>query len=758
MENQAVLIGKRIREIRTVLEITPEEMARVTGVSKEEYLKHESGELDSSFSFLYHCAERFKVDISTLVLGESPKLSFYTLTRRNGGMPIRRRHDFEYLHLAAQLKHRQAEPFVVTAPWKGDDQEITLSTHSGQEFDYVLSGDLKVQLDDKVEVLHPGDSILYDSGHPHGMIAVGGKKCEFLALVLRGEGEAPVTVEPRSVPGSRAMAPEAAEKLLYHRFVDEELDEDGNLKKISFHYPDNFNYAYDVIDALEEKIPDRRAILWLSRDHEKREFTFRDVAENSRRAANYLTLMGIKRGDRVLLVLKRHYQYWFILPALHRIGAIAIPVTNQLQAKDFEYRFRAVGVTAVIATADDDIPEHIENAIGDLPINTRIIVNGSRSGWHDFNAEFVRCGSDFPRPEGQRADDPMLMYFSSGTTGYPKAVLHSFTYPLGHIVTARWWQNVRPGGLHFTISDTGWGKSVWGKIYGQWLCECAVMVYDFDRFHAEDILGLFKEHNITTFCAPPTMYRFFIKEDLSRFDLSSLSCATIAGEALNPEVFQQFLQATGLKLMEGFGQTETTLLLANLSGMTPKPGSMGKPSPQYPVDLVDHDGNPVKTGEVGEIVLRTEPERICGLFKQYLNSSDSTAEAWRGGVYHTGDTAWRDEDGYYWYVGRTDDLIKSSGYRIGPFEIESVLMELPYVLECAVVGVPDPTRGQVVKAFIVLIQDRKPSEELVKEIQEYVKGHTAPYKYPRQVEFVSVMPKTVSGKIRRSVLRGEPEK
>ena len=754
MESQAVSIGKRMRELRTVLEITPAEMARITGVSEEEYLKHESGELDSSFSFLYHCAERFKVDISTLVLGESPKLSFYTLTRKNGGMPIRRRHDFEYLHLAARLKHRQAEPFVVKAPWKGDDQEIHLSTHTGQEFDYVLSGDLKVQLDDKIEILHPGDSILYDSGHPHGMIAVGGKPCEFLALVLRGEGEPPIPVEPQKAVAD-AISPETAEKLIYHRFVDEELDQNGNLKNISFHYPDNFNYAYDVIDELEKKAPDQRAILWLSKNHEKREFTFRDVAENSRRAANYLSLMGIRRGDRVVLVLKRHYQYWFILPALHRIGAIALPVTNQLQAKDFEYRFKAVGVTAVIATADDNVPEHIEAGIGGLPITTKIIVNGSRPGWHDFNAEYVRCGTEFPRPEGQKASDPMLMYFSSGTTGYPKAVLHSYTYPLGHIVTARWWQKVVPGGLHLTISDTGWGKSVWGKIYGQWLCETAVMVYDFDRFHADDILGLFKEHNITTFCAPPTMYRFFIKEDLSRFDLSSLTYATIAGEALNPEVFQQFYKATGLKLMEGFGQTETTLLLANLSGMTPKPGSMGKPSPQYPVDLIDHDGNPVKTGEVGEIVLRTEPEKICGLFKRYLNSEESTAESWRGGVYHTGDTAWRDEDGYYWYVGRTDDLIKSSGYRIGPFEIESVLMELPYVLECAVVGVPDPTRGQVVKAFIVLTAGKQGSDELVKEIQDYVKAKTAPYKYPRQVEFVPAMPKTVSGKIRRNALRGE---
>ena len=755
MESQAVLIGKRMREIRTVLEISPAEMARVTGVSEAEYLKHEAGEVDSSFSFLYHCAERFKVDISTLVEGEGPKLSFYTLTRRNGGMPIRRRHDFEYLHLASHLKNRQAEPFVVTAPWKGDDQPIALSTHTGQEFDYILSGELKVQLDDKIEIMRPGDSILYDSGHPHGMVAVGGKPCEFLAIVIRGEGEAPMAFEPEGRAAANAVSPETAEKLIYHRFVDEELDENGNLKNISYHWPENFNYAYDVIDELEKKSPDQRAMLWMSKHHEKHEFTFHDIAENSRRVANYLTLLGVKRGDRVMLVLKRHYQYWFTLLALHRIGAIALPVTNQLQAKDFEYRFKAVGVSAVVATADDGVPDHIDAAVPGTDVRTKIIVNGTRAGWHDFNSEYVRCGTDFPRNPEQKATDAMLMYFSSGTTGYPKAVLHTYTYPLGHIVTARWWQNVRPGGLHWTISDTGWGKAAWGKIYGQWLCETGLMVYDFDRFHAEDILGLFKECNITTFCAPPTMYRFFIKEDLSRFDLSGLQYACIAGEALNPEVFQQFYKATGLKLMEGFGQTESTVILANFTGMTPKPGSMGRPSPQYPVELIDRDGNPVGTGEVGEIVIRTEPMKICGLVKEYYNNPEATAEVWRDGVYHTGDTAWRDEDGYYWYVGRTDDLIKSSGYRIGPFEIESVLMELPYVLECAVVGVPDPTRGQVVKAFIVLTKDKTGSEELVKEIQEYLKHKTAPYKYPRQVEFIPEMPKTVSGKIRRSALRGE---
>ena len=348
-----------------------------------------------------------------------------------------------------------------------------------------------------------------------------------------------------------------------------------------------------------------------------------------------------------------------------------------------------------------------------------------------------------------------MIFFSSGTTGYPKMVAHSHTYALGHIVTARRWHCVDPDGLHLTISDTGWAKALWGKFYGQWLSEAAVFVFDFDRFHAAEILSLFAKYKITTFCAPPTMYRFFIKEDLAKYDLSSLKHAAIAGEALNPEVFQQFYKATGLKVMEGFGQSESTLMLANLEGMTPKPGSMGKPTPQYNIDLVDSEGNSVKTGEVGEIVVRAKPHEICGLFTEYAYDPEKTSEAWNLGMYHTGDTAWRDEDGYYWYVGRVDDLIKSSGYRIGPFEIESVIMELPYVLECAVTGVPDPDRGQVVKASIVLTKNTQASEELKKEIQEYVKKHTAPYKYPRIVEFMAELPKTTSGKIRRVDLRGK---
>ncbi len=752
MENQLKQMGKRLRELRTILEIPVSEMAAITRISEAEYLEHEAGTVDSSFTFIYRCAMRLGVDMSALVTGETPKLEFYNLTRRDGGMPIRRRAGFEYLHLASLLKNRHCEPFRVQAPPLPEDTPISLSTHSGQEFDFILSGQLKVRLDDKTEIMNAGDSILYDSSHPHGMIAIGREPCVFLAVVIRGEGDTPLTVEPHAVETAAAVKQE----LVYQRFMSETVDSEGRLVKVDFHYPENYNFAYDVIDVLAAKSPDKLAMLHLDKHHNRRDFSFREISRYSQKTANYLVSLGIRKGDRVMLVLKRHYQFWFILPALHRIGAIAVPASNQLQVKDFEYRFDRGQIKAVIYTSDDNIPQYIDEAQKTSPgLKTRIVVGTCRDPKveHDFNAEVEQFSDVFERPAGLSAHDPAVMFFSSGTTGYPKMVEHSHTYSLGHIITARWWQNVQPGGLHLTISDTGWGKALWGKIYGQWLCESAVFVYDFDRFDAADILSLFKKYNITTFCAPPTMYRFFIREDLSKYDLSSIQYSATAGEALNPEVFNIWTKATGLSIMEGFGQTETTLTVGNLVGMTPKPGSMGRPSPQYDVVLVDPEGKEVGVGEVGEIVIRAKPDTVCGLFREYFRDPDQTSAQWHDGLYHTGDTAWRDEDGYLFYVSRIDDVIKSSGYRIGPFEVESVIMELPYVLECAVVGAPDPIRGQIVKAFIVLVKGKEGTEDLKKEIQNYVKHNTAPYKYPRKIEFIAAMPKTTSGKIKRTDLR-----
>lgn len=549
---------------------------------------------------------------------------------------------------------------------------------------------------------------------------------------------------------------------LYKKFVDETYDANGMLIGFDLKYEENYNFAYDVVDEIAMHTPDRRAMLWTNEEGEEITFTFGDIKRYSDKTANMLASLGVGKGDVVMLVLKRHYQFWFSILACHKLGAIAVPASNQLQKKDFVYRFNAATVKAIICTSDDGIPAHVMAALPEChSVKILLEAHGRKSdrekgvvdeGWLNFDALMEGASEDFSRRD-VRALDPMLMYFTSGTTGYPKMVLHNATYSLGHLNTAKNWQNVDPDGLHFTLSDTGWGKAVWGKLYGQWLMEAGVFVYDYNRFHPTDLLPLFAKYNITTFCAPPTMFRFFIKEDLSKYDLSSLKYATIAGEALNPEVFNVFYKCTGIKLMEGFGQTETTCIIANITGMEPRPGSMGKPVPQFDVDIVDEDGNSVPAGVTGEIVVRTDKRPQIGLFTGYYRDEALTKKAWHDGLYHTGDTAWRDEDGYYWYVGRTDDIIKSSGYRIGPFEIESVLMEHPSVLECAITGVPDPVRGQIVKATIVLARGYTPSEELKKELQDYVKKQTAPYKYPRAVEFVEDLPKTISGKIRRAEIR-----
>ena len=764
MEDMLQEVGNRIRTLREIMDISPEDMALKTNVTPADYLALEEGKMDFSFTFIYKCAQTFNVDVTDILKGSSPTLSSYSVTKKGGGLPITRRKGFSYNNLAPMFKNKQAEPFRVIAPYveAEQDQPVKLSTHEGQEFDVVISGRLKVQVDSHVEVLSAGDSIYYNSSSPHGMIAVDGEPCEFIAVVFHpqfkayeypDDGEGFVVRKTQDEINSRVKNKDG----IFNQFVDYTLDEAGVLKEIHFKDEENFNFAFDIVDGLAAKCPEKTAMLHVSRDKQVRNFTFRDMSRYSSKTANYFKSLGIRKGDRVMLVLKRHYQFWFSILALHKLGAIVIPATNLLVEHDFEYRFNAAGVKAIVATADGDVAHQVDLAAARCPeLQIKMLVGGSREGWHDFNEEMERCSDVFARPsreEGAFGSDLMLMFFTSGTTGYPKIAAHNHKYPLGHFTTAKFWHNVNPDGLHFTISDTGWGKALWGKLYGQWMCEAPIFTYDFDKFDANDILPMFKKFHITTFCAPPTMFRFFIKEDLAKFDLSSLEYACVAGEALNPEVYQQFLKATGVKLMEGFGQTETTLAIYNPIGTTPKPGSMGVPNPLFDVDIVDPDGKPVGKGETGEIVIRTDKGAPCGLFCGYYRDEEKTKEAWHDGLYHTGDTAWRDEDGYFWYVGRVDDVIKSSGYRIGPFEIESVIMELPYVLECAITAAPDPIRGQVVKATIVLVKGKEASEDLKKEIQTYVKKNTAPYKYPRIVEFVEELPKTISGKIKRAEIR-----
>jgi acetyl-CoA synthetase len=743
-------IAARIKEMREIMGWTVTEMAEKTDVTEQTYLTYESGSIDIPFSFIHKCALAFDVEMMELLEGRSARLTSYTVTRKGGGQKTAQEDGIDITNLAPKFRNKIAEPYWVRYEYDPAQQNkpIHLATHSGQEFDLIISGKLKVQIGNHVEILSEGDSIYYDSSTPHGMIAVDGQDCVFCAVVLPGE-----KTQEEAVRGSIVAAKSSA-PLVCEKFIDTTEDENGALQSIAFKNTETFNFGFDVVDEIARRYPDKLAMLHLDKNKVERRFTFKDIKDYSNRTANYFTSLGIKKGDKVMLVLKRHYQFWFAMVALHKLGAVAIPATNQLKEHDFEYRYNAAGVSAIVCTSDGDTADIAAAAAKKCPqVTTKIMVGGAKDGWHNFDEEFKLFTRHLSRPEDASAgDDTALMFFTSGTTGNPKMAAHKHTYALGHYVTAKYWHCCERDGLHLTISDTGWGKSLWGKLYGQWLCEGAVFVYDFDRFDENDILPMFAKYNITTFCAPPTMLRMLIRGDLSKYDLSSIHHMTTAGEALNPEVHKQFKAATGLEIMEGFGQTETTLAIANLVGTVPKIGSMGKASPQFDLDVVDPDGNSVAPGEVGEIVIRTGKGIPCGLFKGYYLDEEKTKDAWYDDVYHTGDTAWRDEDGYFFYVSRIDDVIKSSGYRIGPFEIESVIMELPYVVECGVSAVPDPIRGQVVKASIVLTKGTVPTDELKKEIQNYVKVNTAPYKYPRVVEFRESLPKTISGKIQRNKL------
>lgn len=549
---------------------------------------------------------------------------------------------------------------------------------------------------------------------------------------------------------------------LFEKYVRKDYEDyEDFYKNYKLNVPENFNFAYDCMDVLAEKSPDKLAMRWTNVAGDKRDFTFAEMKYYSDKTANYLKSLGIKKGDAVMLILKRHYEYWWTILALHKLGAITIPASNLLTPKDIIYRCNMADIKCIVCTADGDISHRVQEAAPECPSLKLLITTNApeNSHWLDFHKGVDAASSEFIRPTGEEAtknSDIMLIYFTSGTTGMPKMVAHDYLYALAHITTAAFWHRVDPDGIHLTVSDTGWGKAAWGKLYGQWLAETCIMVYDFDKFIPCDLLQIMQDYKITTFCAPPTIYRFLVKEDMSKYDLSSLKECTNAGEPLNPEIMDKFREFTGITLREGYGQTETTLTLATYPGMRVCPGSMGRPTPGYEITLLDENGQQVPDGDVGEIVIRADRDnKPVGMFLGYYRDEELTNSAWHDGYYHTGDTAWRDEHGYYWFVGRTDDVIKSSGYRIGPFEVESALLEHPAVLECAITGMPHPIRGQIVKATVVLSKGYSPSDELIKELQEHVKHTTAPYKYPRVIEFVEELPKTISGKIRRVQIREE---
>ncbi|MBQ4086629.1 MAG: AMP-binding protein, partial [Clostridia bacterium] len=618
-------VALRIRNARESLGLTEEIMAQNTDTTVSEYLAYENGEKDFDFTFIYKCAKCFNLDPTDLLKGASPTLTSYEVTRAGGGLPITRNEGYEYKNKASMFKNKTAEPYHVVIPYIENGEGGHASSHKGQEFDIVIRGTLQITVGNNTEILNAGDTIYYNSSLSHSMKALGGAPAEIYAIVMKDTGSEATYGDEAPVVASRA----SASNEICSDFIHTVEDRDGRLVDISFPNQENFNFAFDCVDAMAKKNPDKLAMLHISNTKEERRFTFADISKYSSQTANYFASLGIKKGDRVMLVLKRHYQFWFSILALHKLGAVVIPATNQLVEHDFDYRYKAAGVSAIVCTADGEVSDHAAAAEKTYQPITKILVGGKKDGWHDFDSELPAFSDVFERSEDSaKGSDPMLMFFTSGTTGYPKIATHNHKYPLGHYITAKYWHNVNPEGIHFTISDTGWGKALWGKLYGQWLAEAAVFVYDFDRFNADEILPMFKKYNITTFCAPPTMYRMLIKQDLSKYDLSSIHHATTAGEALNPEVFYKFEQATGLRIAEGFGQTEMTLGIANLVGTELKPGAMGKPVPGYGIDLVDSDGNPVADGVNGEIVIRTDPQPTCGVFLGYYRNKEATQNVW----------------------------------------------------------------------------------------------------------------------------------
>lgn len=539
---------------------------------------------------------------------------------------------------------------------------------------------------------------------------------------------------------------------IYQRFCTEIKDENGGLKKLTLNYPDNFNFGYDVVDEYAAVSPDKRAMVWCNVENEEHIFTFLDVKRYSNKMANVFREYGIGRGDRVMLVLKRHYEYWFAAVALHKLGAVMIPATHMLTVDDFVYRINASGVKAIVCTAQDDVPSTIKQALEKSEKNPMLwCVQKDVEGFFNLTSQMETAGDVFDRVETSAAD-PMMLYFTSGTTGYPKGVIHDFTYPLAHIVTAKYWQQAQDDGLHFTVAETGWAKASWGKIYGQWLIGSAVMIYDFDNFDPKQLVTVINRYGVTSFCAPPTVYRYLVRKGIE--SMPTLKHASTAGEMLAPEVFRKFTQETGIPLCEGYGQTETTLLMANFKGRQPKEGAMGTVSPFYNIELRDKDGKQVPDGQIGEVVIIPPASgKQAGVFTGYLDNEEQYKYVWRGGVYHTGDAAYRDSDGLYWFHGRFDDIIKTGGFRVGPYEIENVLMEHPAVVECSVIGVPDKLRGQAIKAVIVPGHGYEPTRELELAIKEFCNRRLAEYKWVRLVEFVSAMPKTISGKIKKTELR-----
>ncbi len=754
-------IRDRIRELRENNDYTIEYMANANNIPTDVYIAYENGDKPLSYAFIYTCSQIFNIDINELIQGDAPDISTVAITRSGEGVQNQKAHGMVTRNLAPRFRNRMVEPLFITAEYEpgNEDKPLEVTTHIGQEFDYILDGQLKIQIGDKTDVLNAGDTVFFDSSLPHGFMAIGGRDCRILAAMVSPEDIdfTKVTSSAASASGSGSASgsvPSSEDlKDLWSDFIETEENADGVLQHISFKNTDSFNFSFDVVDKLADVCPDTPALVHIDEHHTERRFTFKDIKKKSGRAANYLSSLGIKKGDRVMLVLRRNWQFWPIMIALGKIGAIAVPVTWQLNPKDYHYRFRNGRINAIIACNEADILDKIDTAAANYGRSLiKVSAGGPRAGWCDFDSGYDKMSARFSRSKDSACGtDPMLMIFQSYSDDMAQPCCFDCRYPLASFVIGRYWNCNEPGSLSLAITDTAWAKALWSKLYGPWLCASGVFTYDFRALKLPDLMNYISSYRITSVTAPSSLLRALLNEDMDAFDLSSLKTVCTVGDSMDPDVFHMFQEATGIAIRSGYGQAETSLLTGDFIGTEPLAGSIGTANPMYEIRLLDKDGREVEIGEPGEICVSVKDNPI-GIMSELYRKPDLTAKVIRNGWLHTGDLAWRDEDGHFWSIGRIDDIIKCAGFRIAPAEVEDTIMEIPYVLECGVTGVPDQTRGQIVKAGIVLIPEKDPSEDLKTEIQEYVKNNTASYRYPRIVEFRTELPKNRDGKVIRSKL------
>ncbi len=751
-EVQSAEVIKRIRSIRRYHNYSYDYMAKALDITSQEYQAYENCEKEAPYAFLYTCAQIFSMDVNELIEGSAPDQNISAVTRAGEGLITKNVQGTVVRNLASRFRNRLAEPLLVTAAYypQNEDAPIPLTRHTGQEYDYVLEGHLKVQVGDDIEVLGPGDTIYFDSTLPHGMVAVEGAECKYLATMITPDDESYLAAHPASDSDDEDQED-------FHPWMDfiiPRVSEEGYPEAINYRNIKHFNFAFDVVDALADTYPEKLALIHIDSEMRERRFTFKDIKKMSGRAANYLSSIGIKKGDRVLLSVKRSWQFWIIMTALCKIGATVVASTHLVSSKDLAYRFHNARINAVICVNEDRLIKNIDSAALLYGKHlTKVSINGAVKGWHDFDREYDKMSARFLRSmDTAQGSEPMLMFLQSYSYGMAKPVCFDYTYPLAAFFTSKYWNHLNADDVSLALSDTAWEKAYWMKLYGPWLCESTVFAYDFKTLRPKDLFRFINEYKISSFTAPASMYRALLNEDLSMLKNSPLKTVCTVGDNLEPEIFNRFREITGLSIRAGYGLAETSLLIGAYDGVEPKAGSVGRANPAYEIHLLDSEYREVDTDEPGEICVSLRNGTPVGLMKEIYNDEARTKKLTEGGYFHTGTLAWKDEEGYFWAIGRIDDVIECFGYRIGPEEVESTILELPYVVECGVSAVPDEVCTQIVKASIVLTPDKEPTEELKSDIQNYVKENTASYRYPRIVEFRTELPKDANGVVIRSKL------